>query len=29
MGYLRKSEVERHYREARIPGIGGGTIERS
>jgi acyl-CoA dehydrogenase len=27
MGYLRESEVERHYRDARILGIGGGTSE--
>jgi acyl-CoA dehydrogenase len=27
MGYLRESEVERHYRDARILGIGGGTTE--
>ena len=27
MGYLRESEVERHYRDARILGIGGGTNE--
>jgi acyl-CoA dehydrogenase len=26
-GYLRESEVERHYRDARILGIGGGTDE--
>ena len=26
-GYLRESEVERHYRDARILGIGGGTNE--
>jgi acyl-CoA dehydrogenase len=26
-GYLRESEVERHYRDARIMGIGGGTTE--
>lgn len=26
-GYLRGSEVERHYRDARILGIGGGTTE--
>jgi acyl-CoA dehydrogenase len=26
-GYLRDSEVERHYRDARIMGIGGGTTE--
>jgi acyl-CoA dehydrogenase len=26
-GYLRDSEVERHYRDARIMGIGGGTVE--
>lgn len=26
-GYLRDSEVERHYRDARIMGIGGGTSE--
>ncbi|HYJ70650.1 MAG TPA: acyl-CoA dehydrogenase family protein [Nocardioidaceae bacterium] len=27
MGYLRESEVERHYRDARILGIGGGATE--
>ncbi len=27
MGYLRESEVERHYRDSRIMGIGGGTTE--
>lgn len=27
MGYLRESEVERHYRDVRILGIGGGTNE--
>jgi acyl-CoA dehydrogenase len=26
-GYMRDSEVERHYRDARIMGIGGGTTE--
>lgn len=26
-GYLRESEVERHYRDVRILGIGGGTTE--
>ncbi|MEU9509438.1 acyl-CoA dehydrogenase family protein [Micromonospora sp. NPDC048170] len=26
-GYLRDAEVERHYRDARILGIGGGTTE--
>jgi acyl-CoA dehydrogenase len=26
-GYMRGSEVERHYRDARIMGIGGGTTE--
>lgn len=26
-GYLRDSEVERHYRDARVMGIGGGTSE--
>jgi acyl-CoA dehydrogenase len=26
-GYLREAEVERHYRDARILGIGGGTTE--
>jgi acyl-CoA dehydrogenase len=26
-GYLRESEVERHYRDARIMAIGGGTTE--
>lgn len=27
IGYLRESEVERHYRDVRILGIGGGTNE--
>jgi acyl-CoA dehydrogenase len=27
MGYMRESEVERHYRDLRILGIGGGTNE--
>lgn len=27
MGYMQESEVERHYRDARILGIGGGTTE--
>jgi acyl-CoA dehydrogenase len=27
MGYMRDSEVERHYRDSRIMGIGGGTNE--
>jgi acyl-CoA dehydrogenase len=27
LGYLRECEVERHYRDARILGIGGGTNE--
>lgn len=27
LGYLRESEVERHYRDIRILGIGGGTSE--
>jgi acyl-CoA dehydrogenase len=27
LGYMRGSEVERHYRDARILGIGGGTTE--
>jgi acyl-CoA dehydrogenase len=27
LGYLRESEVERHYRDARILGIGGGATE--
>ncbi|HEU4423772.1 MAG TPA: acyl-CoA dehydrogenase family protein, partial [Pilimelia sp.] len=26
-GYVRGAEVERHYRDARILGIGGGTTE--
>jgi acyl-CoA dehydrogenase len=27
MGYMRESEVERHYRDARLLGIGGGATE--
>ncbi|MFG1992602.1 acyl-CoA dehydrogenase family protein [Actinoplanes sp. NPDC048988] len=27
MGYMRESEVERHYRDARVLGIGGGASE--
>ncbi|HEY5135605.1 MAG TPA: acyl-CoA dehydrogenase family protein [Candidatus Nanopelagicales bacterium] len=27
MGYMRECEVERHYRDSRILGIGGGTTE--
>lgn len=27
LGYMRESEVERHYRDARILGIGGGATE--
>jgi acyl-CoA dehydrogenase len=27
LGYIRDAEVERHYRDARIMGIGGGTTE--
>src|SRR5690606_22702514 len=27
MGYMRESEVERHYRDQRIIGIGGGATE--
>ena len=27
MGYMRECEVERHYRDMRILGIGGGTSE--
>jgi acyl-CoA dehydrogenase len=27
MGYMRESEIERHYRDARILGIGGGANE--
>jgi acyl-CoA dehydrogenase len=27
LGYMRESEVERHYRDSRILGIGGGTNE--
>jgi acyl-CoA dehydrogenase len=27
MGYMRESEVERHYRDSRVMGIGGGTNE--
>jgi acyl-CoA dehydrogenase len=27
LGYLRESEVERHYRDVRVLGIGGGTNE--
>ena len=26
-GYLRDAEVERHYRDSRVLGIGGGTTE--
>jgi acyl-CoA dehydrogenase len=26
-GYMRESEVQRHYRDARILGIGGGATE--
>lgn len=26
-GYIREFEVERHYRDARVMGIGGGTVE--
>ncbi|MEK9737614.1 MAG: acyl-CoA dehydrogenase family protein, partial [Candidatus Nanopelagicales bacterium] len=26
-GYMRESEVERHYRDARVLGIGGGATE--
>jgi acyl-CoA dehydrogenase len=26
-GYMHESEVERHYRDARILGIGGGATE--
>ena len=26
-GYMREAEVERHYRDARILGIGGGATE--
>lgn len=26
-GYMREAEVERHYRDARILGIGGGTVQ--
>ena len=26
-GYMRNTEVERHYRDARIIGIGGGATE--
>ena len=27
MGYMRVTEVERHYRDARLLGIGGGATE--
>jgi acyl-CoA dehydrogenase len=27
LGCMRESEVERHYRDARVLGIGGGTTE--
>ena len=27
LGYMRESEVERHYRDVRILGIGGGATE--
>ena len=27
LGYMRGAEVERHYRDARILGIGGGATE--
>ncbi len=27
MGYMRECEVERHYRDSRILGIGGGATE--
>jgi len=27
LGYMRGTEVERHYRDARILGIGGGATE--
>ena len=27
MGYMRESEIERHYRDVRIMGIGGGANE--
>jgi acyl-CoA dehydrogenase len=27
MGYMRESEVERHYRDVRLLAIGGGTTE--
>jgi acyl-CoA dehydrogenase len=27
LGYMRDTEVERHYRDSRILGIGGGTNE--
>jgi acyl-CoA dehydrogenase len=27
MGYMRESEVERHYRDTRLLGIGGGATE--
>jgi acyl-CoA dehydrogenase len=27
LGYMREAEVERHYRDVRILGIGGGTNE--
>jgi acyl-CoA dehydrogenase len=27
LGYMRESEIERHYRDQRILGIGGGATE--
>jgi acyl-CoA dehydrogenase len=27
MGYMRESEIDRHYRDARLLGIGGGANE--